>query len=224
MILFLRTGIGVLELIMDKNTRLGIFERAGLYLVTSQELSNRPTLELIEAALSSGCRLFQLREKKLTKEMYGELACQVRILADRYNALFIVNDHVDIALAVGADGVHLGQDDMSIAEARGLLGQEFIIGVSTHNIEEAVTAQAQGADYINIGPVFPTNSKQNVVPLGLEGVKKILPYVKVPFTFMGGINKENVQSLKAFKPAAVAVITGLTRSPSLSVDISAFLS
>ena len=201
-----------------------IFKSAGLYLVTSTELSDRPTLEIIERSLKAGCRLFQLREKTLTKAQYKELAFQARTLAHEYNAIFIVNDHVDIALDVGADGVHLGQDDMSVSEARKILGDEYIIGVSTHNIEEVTKAQNEGADYINIGPVFPTKTKPDAVSLGLDGIRQILPYVKIPFTFMGGIKLENVDSLKAFKPAAVAVITGLTRSSSLAVDISAFLS
>jgi thiamine-phosphate pyrophosphorylase len=203
---------------------MGIFRSAGLYLVTSSELSDRPTLEIIEQSLKAGCRLFQLREKTLTRDQYKELAFQARTLAERYGALFIVNDHVDVALDVGADGVHLGQDDMSINDARKILGSEFMIGVSTHNIQEAVNAQVQGADYINIGPAFPTNTKPDAISLGLDGIEQILPYVKIPFTFMGGIKLDNVDSLKAFKPAAVAVITGLTRSPSLTVDISAFLS
>lgn len=203
---------------------MAVFKGAGLYLVTSSELSDNPTLEIIEQSLKAGCKLFQLREKTLSKDEYKELAFQARALADRYKALFIVNDHVDVAVDVRADGVHLGQDDMSISDARKMLGDEFIIGVSTHNIEEAVKAQEEGADYINIGPVFPTNTKPDVVSLGLDGIKKILPYVKVPFTFMGGIKLDNVDGLKAFRPAAVAVITGLTRSTSLAVDISAFLS
>jgi thiamine-phosphate pyrophosphorylase len=203
---------------------MDIFKRAGLYLVTSSELSDMPTLEIIEQSLNAGCRLFQLREKTLSKNEYKELAFQARTLADRHGALFIVNDYVDVAVDVRADGVHLGQDDMSVSDARKMLGDEFIIGVSTHNIEEAIQAQAQGADYINIGPVFPTNTKPDAVSLGLDGIKKILPYVKVPFTFMGGIKLDNVDTLKAFRPAAVAVITGLTRSASLAVDISAFLS
>lgn len=208
----------------NKKEKMNVFKRAGLYLVTSAELSDLPTLDTIERSLQAGCRLFQLREKTLAREQYRELALQAKTLADKYAAVFIVNDHVDVALEVGADGVHLGQDDMSIGDARKILGDGFIIGVSTHNIKEVMDAQAEGADYINVGPVFPTNTKPDAVSLGLDGIKHILPHVKIPFTFMGGIKLENVNSLKVFKPAAVAVITGLTRSPSLAVDISAFLS
>jgi len=201
-----------------------MFRNARLYLVTSTELSDAPTLQILNEALRAGCKLFQLREKTLIKSEYAELALLVRSMANKYDALFIVNDYVDVAKEVNADGVHLGQDDISVVEARKILGDDFIIGVSTHNIEEAVKAQKDGADYINIGPVFPTNTKPFAKSLGLEGVKEILPYVHIPFTFMGGIKLDNVESLKPFKPAAVAVITELTRSKRLSVDISTFLS
>jgi len=211
-------------MIINKKTRMQKFCSAKLYLVTSQELSDAPTLQILNESLWAGCRLFQLREKTLIKSKYKELALLVRSMANKYEALFIVNDHVDVAKEVGADGVHLGQDDMSVTEARKILGDGFIIGVSTHNIEEAVKAEQDGADYINIGPVFPTNTKPFATSLGLEGIKQILPHVNIPFTFMGGIKLENVQSLRPFKPAAVAVITELTRSTRLSVDISSFLS
>jgi thiamine-phosphate pyrophosphorylase len=197
-----------------------VFKSAGLYLVTSSELSNYPTLEVIERSLKSGCKLFQLREKNLTKDEYKELAFQARVLADRYGAIFIVNDHADVALEVGADGVHLGQDDMSVKDARKILGHEFIIGVSTHNSDEVIKAQNEGADYINIGPVFPTSTKPDVISLGLDEIKSIIPNVKVPFTFMGGIKLQNIESLKSFKPAAVAMITELTRAESVEAQVS----
>lgn len=223
-ILCLRIGIGGLDLAKDKKYRMELFKKAKLYLVTSTELSEAPTLQILSEALRAGLKLFQLREKTLIKSEYKELAMLVRSMANKYGALFIVNDHVDVAKEVGADGVHLGQDDMSVKDARKILGNDFIIGVSTHNIEEAVKAQVDGADYINIGPVFPTDTKPFATSLGLEGIKEILPHVKIPFTFMGGIKLDNVQTLKPFKPAAVAVITELTRSKRLSVDISTFLS
>lgn len=209
---------------VPKTKKMQKFRSAKLYLVTSTELSNAPTLQILNEALRAGLKLFQLREKTLIKSEYKELALLVRSMANKYDALFIVNDHVDVAKEVCADGVHLGQDDMSVKEARKLLGDEFIIGVSTHNVEEAVKAQNEGADYINIGPVFATNTKPFASSLGIQGIKEILPHVKIPFTFMGGIKLENVEELKPFKPAAVAVITELTRSSRLSVDISTFLS
>ncbi len=207
-----------------KAKKMQKFCSAKLYLVTSTELSDSPTLQILNEALRAGCKLFQLREKTLIKSKYAELASLVRSMANKYDALFIVNDHVDVAKEVGADGVHLGQGDMSVQEARKILGNGFIIGVSTHNVEEAIKAQKDGADYINIGPVFPTDTKPFATSLGLEGIKEILPHVNIPFTFMGGIKLANVESLRPFKPAAVAVITELTRSKRLSVDISTFLS
>jgi len=207
----------------SKEKKIEAFKSAGLYLVTSQELSIYPTLHIIEESLKAGCRLFQLREKTLTKAQYKELALQARTLADRYNAIFIVNDHVDVALEAGADGVHLGQDDMGVKDARKILGDGFIIGVSTHNIQEVTKAQDEGADYINIGPVFPTKTKPDAQSLGLDGLKEILPYIMIPFTFMGGIKLDNLEKLKPFKPSAVAMITELTMSNPLQASVSAVL-
>ena len=211
------------NILRDKKNRMQVFSNAGLYLVTSSELSNYPTLQVIEEVLQKGCRLFQLREKTLSKDDYKELAIRAKELAFKYNALFIVNDHVDVAVEVGADGVHLGQEDMNVHDARTLLGPECIIGVSTHNVEEILKAQSDGADYINVGPVFPTNTKPLATFLGVEGVKELLPYIKIPFTFMGGIKCDNVKELKPFKPAAVAMITEITKAK-FPVDISPFLS
>lgn len=200
-----------------------LFKRSGLYLVTSYELSDYPSLFIIEECLKAGCKLFQLREKSLSKEAYFKQAVEAKKLSQKYSALFIVNDHVDIAKAVGADGVHLGQEDIKVAEARKILGEDFIIGVSTHNVKEVLEAENNGADYINIGPIFNTNTKPHAEVLGIEGVKKILPYVKVPYTFMGGIKIEHVKKLKELKPSAIAVITYITKNK-FPVDISAFLS
>ena len=135
-----------------------------------------------------------------------------RIIADRYDAVFIVNDDVELALAVGADGVHLGQEDLSVVAARKLLGKNAIIGVSTHNIEEAVAAQEHGADYINIGPVFPTQTKEHLSALGVSGIGNILAHVHIPFTFMGGIKEENMEQLLRYRPAALAMVTEITKA------------
>jgi thiamine-phosphate pyrophosphorylase len=202
-----------------KQRKMQIFSSAGLYLVTSTELSNLPTLEVLERFLRAGGKLFQLREKTFSEEMLYETGLETRKLADKYGAVFIMNDQVDIALAVGADGVHLGQEDMNVDEARKILGDGAIIGVSTHNIEEAVKAQADGADYINIGPVFSTQTKPHASVLGTDGLEYILPHVKIPFTFMGGIKEDNMSSLLKYKPAAVAMVTEVTKAKDIETKV-----
>jgi len=203
--------------------KMEIFKKASIYLVTSTELSAVPTLELIEIFLKSGGRLFQLREKTFSKEQLIEIGLRAKELADTYDAVFIVNDHVDVALAVGADGVHLGQEDMSVHEARQLLGPNRIIGVSTHNVEEAVLAQEQGVDYINIGPIFPTQTKEHLLALGTTGVENILSSVKIPFTFMGGIKEDNIKSLLRYKPAALAMVTEITKAVDIEAKVQRLL-
>ncbi|MEI6079922.1 MAG: thiamine phosphate synthase [bacterium] len=209
---------------MNKQDSLRTLSKAGLYLVTSSEFSTLPVMEVLERFLKAGGKLFQLREKAFAREQLLETAKMARKLADQYGAVFILNDDVDVALAVNADGVHLGQDDMPIKDARKLLGNDLIIGVSTHNIHEAIAAQEDGADYINIGPVFPTQTKAHAKALGAEGIELILPYVKVPFTFMGGIKEENIPALLKYDPAAVAMVTEITRASDIESKVKKLLS
>ncbi len=222
MIQFSRTGIQGSD--MNKQDSLRTLSKAGLYLVTSSEFSTLPVMEVLERFLKAGGKLFQLREKAFAREQLLETAKMARKLADQYGAVFILNDDVDVALAVNADGVHLGQDDMPIKDARKLLGNDLIIGVSTHNIQEAIAAQEDGADYINIGPVFPTQTKAHAKALGAEGIELILPYVKVPFTFMGGIKEENIPALLKYDPAAVAMVTEITRASDIESKVKKLLS
>ena len=199
--------------------KMELFKRAGLYFVTSSEFSDRPTLEIIEEALSSGVKLFQLREKNISKKELFALGLEARKLASKYNAIFIMNDHLDVALAVKADGVHLGQDDIPLDAARCLPGKDFIIGVSTHNREEIEEAQKLKPSYINIGPVFATQTKQHLQHVGLDDLEELVGYATVPFTFMGGIKEHNVANLKRFNPAAVAMVTEITRAHNIGEKV-----
>jgi thiamine-phosphate pyrophosphorylase len=203
-----------------KEHKLEILKNAGIYLVTSSEFSNRPTLQIIGQALASGCRLFQLREKNISKKELFELASEAKKLAQKFPSVFIINDHIDIAMAVGADGIHLGQDDLPVGQARKICGDKLIIGVSTHNKEEILKAQDEGADYINIGPVFSTNTKPHAVSLGFDGLAKLLPFVKIPFTLMGGIKEDNIKGLVGLKPAAVAMVTEITMAADIKIKIN----
>jgi thiamine-phosphate pyrophosphorylase len=194
--------------------RLARFQAAGLYFVTSQPLSaGRTTPEIVKAALAGGVELIQLREKEMPLREYVELARTVRALTAAAGALLIINDRVDAALAVGADGVHLGQDDFPIPDAR-RLAPDLIIGASTHSVEEAVIAQEQGASYINIGPIYPTGTKVwEGAFLGLEGLKTISKVTRVPFSVMGGIKQSHIPGLVKAGARVIALVTAVAAAP-----------
>ncbi|MFH1969777.1 MAG: thiamine phosphate synthase [Verrucomicrobiota bacterium] len=191
--------------------RMRRFQQAGLYLVTSQALSRgRSTLEIVDAALTGGVCLIQLREKEMPVPDFFRLAELLRAQTAQAGALLIINDRIDVALAVGADGVHLGQADFPIAPAR-RLAPDLIIGASTHSPAEAQAAEHAGASYINIGPLFPTQTKQKSGEfLGLEGLRKIARLVTIPWTVMGGIKPENVPALIQAGARTIAVVTAIT--------------
>lgn len=193
---------------MDRMRR---FQQAGLYLVTSQALSGgRTTLAIVDAALAGGVRLIQLREKEMPMPDFFRLAEQIRARTARADALLIINDRVDVALAVGADGVHLGQTDFPIGPAR-RLAPDLIIGVSTHSPAEAQAAERAGASYINIGPLFPTQTKTwSGEFLGLEGLRKIARCVTIPWTVMGGIKPEHIPDLRKAGARTIAIVTTVT--------------
>jgi thiamine-phosphate pyrophosphorylase len=187
------------------------FEQAGLYLVTSQLLSaGRMTGDIVKAALAAGVRLIQLREKEMPVRDYVALAERVRGLTAEAGALLIINDRVDVALAVGADGVHLGQDDFPVPQAR-QLAPDLIIGASTHDVEEALRAQAEGASYINIGPLFSTGTKRwEGEFLGVEGLRRVAAVAHIPFTVMGGIKESHIPDLVRAGARTIALVTAVT--------------
>ena len=176
------------------------------YLVTDSNLSKKGTLSDVDNALKAGCRIVQYREKnKNTKDMIEE-AKNIKKKCEG-KAIFLVNDRVDIALAVNSDGVHLGQEDMPFETAREVLGNKKIIGLTVHNLEEAVEAEKSGADYIGLSPIFETDTKKDAgSACGIEMVKKVRKEVNIPVVAIGGINKENVGCvIKAGADAAVAI-------------------
>ena len=194
--------------------RMRRFLKAGLYVVTSREASaGRETIAIVRAVLAAGVTLIQLREKKLGKRDLIALAREIRRLTDEAGALLLINDHADVALAVGADGVHLGQDDFPVSEAR-KLRPDWIIGASTHTEAEAVAAEEAGASYVNIGPLFPTSTKKaKTSSLGMDGLRRISARVSVPFTVMGGIQERHIPDLLAAGARTVAVVSAVTAAP-----------
>lgn len=165
-----------------------------LYVITGEEFHpGRDVIEVMEEAILGGADIIQLRDKTNSKRIVLEKARKLRELTRKYDIPFIVNDHIDIALAVDADGIHLGQDDLPLDLARQLVGPEKIIGISTHRIQEAREAERGGADYIGAGPVFPTNSKSDVVdPVTTAYLQEVTSEISIPFVAIGGIKRHNV--------------------------------
>lgn len=181
-----------------------------LYGVTDQAFTGEKTLtEQIREALSSGVTLLQLREKHLDKQKFLEEALLVRELTKHYGVPLIINDDVDIALQCGADGVHVGQNDLSPSKVRRLLGPDRILGVTAKTVEQAVKAFEEGADYIGSGALFPSPTKKDAIPLTLEQLSAICRSVPIPVTAIGGITCENVSSLKGTGIAGAAVVSGI---------------
>jgi thiamine-phosphate pyrophosphorylase len=196
---------------MNRKERLIKLKAIDIYPVTCQELSEgRTNLEVLAAVLAGGAKIIQLREKHWDKKDIYELAVEFGKRTRSSDALLIINDHVDIALAAGADGVHLGQEDLPIKAARNI-APDLIIGASSHNLAEALRAEQDGADYVNIGPIFPTKTKANTVRfLGTEAIAEIGPKLTVPFTTMGGIHPDNIGRVLKAGARRVAMITGIT--------------
>lgn len=181
-----------------------------IYLVTDEAcLHGRPLLKCVEEALAAGVTLVQYRAKAADGGVLYAEACRLKELCDKYNVPLIINDRLDIALAVGAAGVHLGQDDLPCAVARRLLGEDFIIGVSAHNPAEAVQAISEGADYLGCGAVFGTATKHDVAKLGLENLRAIRKAVAVPMVGIGGITADNYAEVLATGADGAAIVSGI---------------
>lgn len=174
-------------------------------------------------ALEGGADFIQLRDKTSTKREILEKARMLRELTKRYNVPFIVNDHVDIALAVDADGVHLGQDDLPLKEARKMIGDK-IIGISTHSIEQARKAEEEGADYIGVGPIFPTQTKEDVVePVTLSYLREVVKEISIPFVPIGGIKLHNVDEVLDAGARSVCVVSEVVGSSDVKGVCEAFI-
>jgi thiamine-phosphate pyrophosphorylase len=205
---------------MKRELRRQMFQQVDVYPVTCEELSEgRSNLEVLEAVIQGGARIIQLREKEYPKKDLYHLAVKFREMTGKAGVLLIINDHVDIALGVEADGVHLGQEDLPLTVAR-QLAPELLIGASTHSLEQALQAQKDGADYINIGPIFSTKTKEGVGrSLGPEVISEISPQIKVPFTVMGGINELNMDQVLSKGARRVAMVTAITRATDIAAKV-----
>ena len=167
-----------------------------LYLVTDRALSRgRSNREVVEAAVKGGVSCVQIREKECSTRDFVRQARELKKLLQPLNIPLIVNDRVDVALAVEANGIHLGQTDMAIADARRIVGDDMIIGISAESLDDATQAELQGADYIGISPVFATPTKEDTAPpLGIRGVEEICKIISIPIVGIGGLNRTNASN------------------------------
>lgn len=181
-----------------------------LYAVTDRHwLNGRSLRQVVEESLDGGVTMVQLREKQLEEGTFLEEAKELQTLCRQRRIPFLVNDNVDIALAMNADGVHVGQSDMEALDVRKKLGPDKIIGVSAQTVEQALLAQAHGADYLGVGAVFPTGSKDDAVEVPFETLKAICQAVRIPVVAIGGISKANVEQLRGSGICGVAVISAI---------------
>ena len=182
-----------------------------LYLVTDRGISRgRTTIQIVEAALRGGVTCVQLREKTCSTREFITQALSIKDHLKRYNVPLIINDRVDIALAVNADGVHLGQSDMPIEKAKAILKDSMIIGISAESLKNAVQAEKDGADYIGVGSIYATSTKTDTAsPLGLEGLREIRRSVKIPLVGIGGLNRENAGEVINNGADGVAVVSAI---------------
>lgn len=193
---------------MKENLR----EQLKLYGITDDAWVGKKyaSLELqVRDALEGGITMLQLRDKKTDEKHFVEEASRIKELTDAYRVPLIINDNVEVAKAVGADGVHLGQDDMKIADARRILGDDAIIGISAHNVKEAIAAERSGADYLGVGAVFGTTTKSDAKPLSAGELRRICEAVSIPVVAIGGITRDNIKRLCGTGISGTAIVSGI---------------
>ncbi|MEN0643159.1 thiamine phosphate synthase [Alkalicoccobacillus gibsonii] len=185
-----------------------------LYAITGEEFHpGKELVDVMEQAILGGVDIIQLRDKKSSKLEVLKKAQKLRELTKKYDVPFIVNDHIDVALAVEADGIHVGQDDLPLADVRKIVGPDMIIGISTHKLEEAKKAEEGGADYIGVGPIFPTNSKEDVVdPVTTSYIQQIETDITIPYVAIGGIKRHNLKEVMAAGAKRVCMITEIVET------------
>ena len=196
-----------------------------LYLILDPAaVGDRALIEAMKQAATGGARLFQYRDKHSAPRMLYRQAAELRRVAADAGAVFLVNDRCDLAMAVDADGVHLGQDDLPLADARAILGAKTVIGLSTHTPQQVQEAAALGADYVAYGPLFHTRSKPDHEPVvGLEGLRRARALTELPLYAIGGMTVGNVEDVIATGATGVAVISAVWSAPDLPAAVKALL-
>ena len=198
----------------------------GVYVIVDPEATNgRPVAEVAEAALRGGVRVLQLRDKSGDKAQMLEASRKIKDLCDKHDALFIANDHADLALASEAHGLHVGQTDLPVQEARRVLAPTQIVGKSNNGVEEAVSSEAEGADYIGVGAVYATANKSDAEDvIGLEGLQRVVEAVSIPVVAIGGITPERANAVAETGACGAAVIGAVMGSPEPAEAVRALLS
>ena len=195
-----------------------------LYLVTNRyQDSVESFLEKIETACRSGVTIVQLREKNLTTNQYYQLAKQVKEITDAYQVPLIIDDRLDVCLAVDAAGLHIGDDELPVSVARQVLGPEKILGVTAKTVKRALEAEEGGADYLGTGAIFPTTTKENAPITLISTLKTICQRVAIPVVAIGGLTSENIDQLAATGIAGVAVVRDLMQAEDIEAKTQAFL-
>lgn len=188
-------------------------EQTRLYLVTdSTGLSEDAFLGKVRAALEGGVTLMQLREKNKTTREYMDIATKVHAITREYNVPLIIDDRIDVAMAIGAEGVHLGQSDMPIDIARKIVGDDMIIGATTKTVPQAIEAYKNGADYLGVGAIYPTTTKVKTVLTSVNTLKEICAAVPIPANAIGGLNKDNLEILKGTPIAGICVVSAIMKA------------
>lgn len=192
-------------------------KRLTLYAVTDRKwLKEGQTLaQQVKQAILGGVTVVQLREKHASKEEFIALAKDVKAVTDQYGIPLLINDNLEVALAVDAAGIHVGQEDLAAQEVRKQIGNKKVIGVSAQTVEQALEAEAAGADYLGVGAVFPTNSKEDAVEVDFATLHAICQAVKIPVVAIGGITVENMQALQHSGIVGVAVISAIFGQPNV---------
>lgn len=181
-----------------------------LYAVTSAKwVGSQTFLQQIESSLQGGATLVQLREKNMAYDAYLERALAVKELCDRYNVGLIIDDNVEVARACDALGVHIGQEDVSVSDARAILGSDKVIGVSTKTVDQALVAESQGADYLGVGAIYPTQTKENPIRTSIETLSAITSAVSIPVVAIGGITAARIEALHGSGIVGVAVVSAI---------------
>lgn len=196
-------------------------EMMRLYAVTDRAWTGRQTLmEQVEAAIRGGATCIQLREKELSEDEFLAEAMEMKKLCARYSVPFIVNDNVEIAIKCGADGIHVGQKDMAAGNVRALVGDDMLIGVSAQTVEQALVAEAAGADYLGVGAVFGTTTKLDANAVSYENVREICAAVSIPVVAIGGINRTNLMKLSGSGVDGVALVSAIFAAGDIARECS----
>ena len=205
---------------MNRLERTELFRNIDIYPVISSEFcAGRNPVDVLKAIADGGAKIVQMREKNTSDRKLFQLGEKFREVTLQYKMLLIIDDRIDVAAAIDADGVHLGQDDLPLEAAR-TVSENLMVGISTHSMEEALEAQDADADYINIGPVFTTQTKKLSYPaLGPETISAIAPSLKIPFSVMGGIKGRHIPELCKLGASRIAMVTEITEAEDITAKV-----